>query len=419
MAERILVLGTTGVNKSKALSQLEKYIHSQGITVTYKIVDFDEDFLKPVIEENGKDYFSYLDDTNLRQRQLWLEAWKRFIPDENSEKFQDRNKEQNIILTLHGVLTREFTGTRSLINIQNIIDFAPTKIVTLIDDVYSKWHRTHERAKGERRRGQPTLEQLLDARRSEIFIGDIIAGHQKVKPRHYILSIQHPARTLYRLLFGIDTRTVYLSFPISGPRKLLKTGDTSGFSEVNEFIKKVNEFESANQKIACFCPLAIDELPLLNDLPAITDKKEEEKYTVGFSLKEKRWDVRNFWKDEILLCEDCPSTIAIPLKQVKEASGFIQPDVRLRDYRLVNQARYVLVFNPWFKGEETGGVRNEIKIATIERKSVYIFQDPRHDNNGDAEKSLSPSEGTLGIDPGSLTIKFFGNVDDALRQILI
>ncbi|MDA8224238.1 MAG: hypothetical protein M0Z35_21590 [Desulfitobacterium hafniense] len=412
MPERFLILGTTGVAKSRALAQLAKYVESQAVDIKYKTIDFESEFLKPVLDENDKDLFSYLDDTNLRQRELWLEAWVRF------KSVFEKNTDQYILLCLHGVLTREYTGTRSPINIQSIIEFAPTKIITLIDDVYMKWHRTQERSKGESRRGQPTLEQLLDARRAEIFIGDFIAGHQKVKPRHYILSVHHPARTLYRLLFvSKDIRTVYLSFPISGPRRLLKDGDVSGISEVNNFLKIVNEFELKHQKVTCFCPLTIDELPLI--LTSEDRGNEEEEHKIEFSFEKNRWNVRDFWGDEILLCNDCPSVISIPAKQIKESSGFIKSDVGLRDYRLVRQAKYLVVFNPWFQNQETAGVRNEISMATLRGTPVYIYQDPRHDSEGNAKKSLMPRPGSLGGDPRARGITFYDSIEKALQQILV
>lgn len=417
MGEYVLILGVTGVAKNNAFSQLKKYIDSQGIELNYKVVDFEKEFLAPVLAENEKDLYSYLDDTNLRQRQLWLEAWKRFKPVLKKLK---KNRDKHIFLSLHGVNTREFTGTRSAVNIQSIVeDFSPTKIVTLIDNVYLKWSRTWGRAEGEPKRGQPTLEQLSDARRAEIFIGDVIAGHQEIKPRHYVLAVCHPARTLYRLLFGSkDIRTVYLSFPISGPRRLLDNGDNSGISEVNGFLKEVNTFELKNPKIACFCPLTIDELPLVKNLPVV-DEKDEEKHLVNFSLESKRWNVKDFWSDQILLCDSIPPEISIPLKQIKEALGFISSDVGLRDYRLVRQAKYLIVFNPWFKGEETQGVRNEISMAVLCGLSVYIYQDPQHDNNGDAKKFLLPNKGTLGVDPKSHLIRFYESIERALQQVLV
>lgn len=407
MTERFLILGTTGVVKNDVISNLRKYAQSQSVPVDFVSVDFEKDYIlgkTPRLKMH-----SYLDAGKDRQRGYWQTGW---------ESLMLECQAKNIILSLHGVLTRLTTGTRSPINLHSLFEFSPTRIVTLIDDVYVKWYRTETRAVDAPYKGTPTLEQLLDARRAEIFLGELIATNINPQALYYVLAVRHPARTLYRLLFvpHQELTTVYLSFPISGPRKLLsENDDSSGIFEVNEFLKKANDFESKNPKVACFCPLCIDEYPLLW---APEEKKQGKKYKV-FRMKD-RWNIRKFYGDEILLTVDSnlPAKIEMPSKQVDHAEGFIRRDVALRDYRLVTQADRLAVFNPWFNGRETKGVRNEIRFAIRNNIPCHIYQDPKHDSNGEAREKLNPPLSSLGDEPYSEYIKFHDSVDDLFKRII-
>ena len=415
MAERVLILGTTGTEKAAVLSKLERYAQSQPVKLELLPVHFENDCVlkaDPRLELHG-----YLDAPKDQQKKFWLHGWEVF-----KSLYKDKaNQSKTILLSMHGVLTRSLTGTQSPIDIKCLRDFSPTKIITLIDDVYIKRYRTAERAKGMRYRGMPTLEELLDARRTEIFLGDLIASHVSRQPAHYVLAVRHPVRALYRLLC-VDSKgvkTVYLSFPISDPRTLLKDKkDDSGIREVNEFLKKANEFESKNPQVVCFCPLTIDEYPLLR-----ASKKG------GFKVLQlkSRWDVREFYEEELLFNNaDLPTKIEIPSGEVEDAAGFIKADVSSRDYRLVLQSKRLAILNPWFefedkqgkiKGELTGGVRNEIRLATKNCIPCHIYQNPLRDKRGKAKEMLDPRPGSLGWDPSSVYITFHETIDGLFKAL--
>lgn len=164
MPKRVLVLGTTGVDKQTALSNLKSNRSMSEETSNLHILDFEKDFIVP---EFG--LYDYLDGLEAYQRTIWQTAWK---------KCADRLRElehQDVILSIHGVLVRPLYGVRSSIHLNDLKEFKPDKIITLIDDVYLKWHRTELRAQGLDFRGRPTLEQLLSARRAEMFCGDIFS----------------------------------------------------------------------------------------------------------------------------------------------------------------------------------------------------------------------------------------------------
>ncbi|MFC1614792.1 hypothetical protein ACFL5K_05790, partial [Gemmatimonadota bacterium] len=373
--------------------------NAQTVKVDYQAIDFEEECLLPNMPETF--FFQYLSFDIARQHELWLKGWESL-----SRKI---DKTKNTIISMHGVLTGDYhhtAGTWSPIDFSNIITFNPTRIIILIDDIYACWHRTESRANNVEYKGRPKLEHLLEARRMEIFIGDFIASNLPVQPLTYIFAVRHPVSKLFRLLFT-DRQyliTRYISIPISGPRRQLSRNETSGFNDVNEFLKKVERLDNDCQQSVSFCPLTIDELPLLK-----ADQKDG-KYIFSFS---NRWDVHSFYEGELLVDdEELPETIDIPADQVKAAEGCIKSDVAYRDYKLVMQSRSLIAFNPWFEGEQTGGVRNEISLARTKYKPCHIFQDPIHDPNKEAYSKLILESSSLGYEATSKFIHFHDSLED-------
>lgn len=398
MGRRILVLGSTGVGKAVALQQLSNY-RERLAGVPVKFFDFEKDFV-----EAERPLYQYLDVDEVAQRRIWQAAWVRFL-----EEFGALG-DTDVILAMHGVVVRKMYGFRTPIIIDDIKRFSPSLIITLIDDVYLQWARTERRAHGEDHIGRPTLAQLLAARRAEIFLADIIAAHVNPPTLNYALAVHHPARTLDRLIFGAATRrkTIYLSFPISGPRRDQGEGDSSGIDGINAFLAAASEFDRASPPAVCFCPLTIDELPLAAECDATADNADE----VAFNVRAKRWDVRQFYGSDPLLTvpESHPVEVRIPRQDCEDAVGLIKTDVAVRDYRLVSQASCLVVLNPWYKGNATGGVRNEIRAAMLAMKPVYVYQDPAHDPNGQAVAQLKGSRGSLGDIPRAEYIHFHRSI---------
>jgi len=372
--KRILVLGATGVNKSTVI----KNICNASPTYNPTVYDFEKDFIfiKGLLGESPNDY---LDAKPISQRDIWLKGWNRCIKAINKTN-------GDIILLMHGVLTRPAYSTRSPICLEKLMEFAPTGVINLIDDIYSMWYNTEQRSKGMNHVGRPTPEQLLAARRSEIFLGDIIANYREdVQPPHYILAVRHPAIIGHRLLFEADKhRKVYLSFPISGPRAKLAKNDRSGIEEINEFLRTAHSFQNnVDNNVVFFCPLTIDELPLQKAFKAAAAAKQKE---VVFDIKD-RWNVKDFYARTTLMAgEGIPmgQEISIPCNAVEECHGLILNDVSTRDYRLIIQSDCLAVYNPVFDGQVSNGVLREIQFAMFNRIPVFIYQNPKHDPDNKA-----------------------------------
>jgi hypothetical protein len=233
--------------------------------------------------------------------------------------------------------------------------------------------------------------------------------------------VRHPARVFERIAFEpANTELVYLSFPISKPRKMAAKGDRSGISEVNAFVRRMVEFQRAHQGIVCLCPLSIDEIPLVNAFRCGSDKDA----FVEFDLAA-RWDTDAFHQGDVLLTNDSPlaGLLRIPRRQLADARGLITNDVGLRDKRLVLQSRRVVVFNPCFVDplldEEpiAGGVEVEIDCAGVYSIPVHIFQDPKRDPDGLAQKRWRGSISALGGRPASRLVSLHDSLDDLLSRL--
>jgi hypothetical protein len=377
-----------------------------------EVIDFEKRFVEP----RAGSLYNYLDALERFQRSLWEAAWSDFRSLLSSLRGKD------IILSLHATLVRPLYGVRSPVLMDFLRDFDPSICVTLIDDVYTKWSRTERRAGQLDWRGRPTLEQLISARRAEIFLGDILARNLRSDSTlgNYVLAVRHPARTLSRLVFGSRSLLrIYWSFPISEPRRMQSNGDSSGIDEITRFLSHAAAFERENPCV-CFCPLTIDELPLTSLLS--TDLPPSE--TVEFRA-ELRWNVRDFYgRDEILLSDDTsfPSPLLLRREQVVDVQGMIPADVRTRDYRLVMQSQRLVVFNPFFGGKLSRGVDSEIRCATALAIPVEIYQDPNHDPDNLAKSTFKRSAGALGGAPGQEYITFHESLPQlfaTLKQSII
>lgn len=422
MVQRILVLGTTGVNKDFALQNLSKYrteLHSNEGFEHLNLEDF-------ILKENGIEIFNYLDADEDQQVRFWIKGWKGL-----KSKIKSC-KDKNILLSMHAILARRSYGTRSPMKIECIInDYKPTKLITLISDVYLMWHRTHEYAGRRKYLGKPTLEELLQARRSEILVGDILAkqaAKEDPYPLHYVISVWHPVRVLYRVIFHRNPSTVYLSFPISRPRELKLHGDPSEEKEINKNLEAISKFEVDHPDFIFFCPLTIDEYPLLKAAKVSKKDKNKTFYFREFKM-ENRWNVRKFYgKVDLLIDEsDLPEKIIIPDEEVEHVAGMIKTDVGIRDYRMVSQSsKGMVVLNPVSKGVDeeyafSEGVNNEIEYALRlnRERPIYLYQNPKQDPRGLAR---SKSE-TGSKNVGDLTHKLeyvisFSNLRDLQNEML-
>ena len=338
-------------------------------------------------------------------------------PNHESLNLGNINNHEDTFLLLHSTISRSFYGIRSPIIFERLLDWNPDAIVTLFDDVYVCWNNTQVRAKGNHYIGMPTLEQLILNRRVEMVIGDLLSANLGIRGNnvpHYFLATRHPCSLLDRLLYPPnELKTIYLSFPISAPRRMLKNGNNDGINEVNIFLKAAYDRANSDRSLALFCPLSIDELPLVS-LPGANEGDEKCVFE-----KDMRWDMFSLCEHPLLNNDPLPDTIDISKQEIEEASSSIKLDVAIRDYRLIDQSQALWVFNPVFKEDDkaailepSGGVSNEIDYATHQSVPVYIYQNPDHDPGGIAPEKWRNSPSALGVGFSASQINFVNNMND-------
>ena len=386
-SKRILFLGITGVQKEKCIRRiLDKYERD------HRYIDFDSEYLFNS-DKGGMLKTSFLNMPVALQFKAWRESWDLFLKENSKQEPFDQLKD-DIFLSLHGSIIRGHYGVRSVVDINRVIAFKPTFVFNLITDVYDMWWRTEQRAEGLDGPliGQPSLEQLICGRRFELIIGDQIALSCNPKAKHLLMPIAHPIETIIRSMSSKNIPIVYLSFPISEPRRMQENGDNSGISAINDFINKAYQVQSKESDIAFICPLAIDELPLIK-MPQLDDAGLTE-VTFNRSL---RWNLSSIWPEEKCIGDPTVITKPFPKNQILDARGNINSDVSWRDYRLVEQSKCLAVFNPIFNNKDrpARSVQNEINsVYSMEGGRVaYIYQDPAHDNNNNYDKYYCKTTG--------------------------
>jgi hypothetical protein len=166
--KRILLLGPTGVDKAVAVARLTSHLATLGHGLRF--VDFENDYLKR--DPGARSWTQFLAQDLALQTLTWQRAWGELRKNLTTE---------TTILALHATYVSSVLGLRFPIHIPSICDdFQPTLIISLIDDIYTMWTRTEQRAAGKDYKGRPSFDQLLVARRAEQTMGDLILSHTGV-----------------------------------------------------------------------------------------------------------------------------------------------------------------------------------------------------------------------------------------------
>ena len=416
MAKRVLCFGITGIDKGEVLSGFAKWSERYK-RCSWTIFNFERDFL--FNEQNGgMPHYQFLRSARSTQYEAWQRCWARFA--NTLEQHDIQNPHGNILISLHGCFVWGHYGARTLIRPEAIAKLRADKVVTLIDDVYDLWWRTQHRARGRRHIGMPTLDQLLLARRVELIIADQVAYLAEPTVPHLVLSVHHPRETLWNWTQSEKPKVVYLSFPISAPRKLQNDNDTTGIEAVNDFIRQMYDVQDTDPDMVMICPLTIDELPLLSAIPDVPgNPAEEAKKTVVFDRESVRWEVGELFSTSPLATMPVPAEKRnpIPVEQIRNAAGMIKTDVGWRDFRLIDQSKCLAVFNPKFKNKTSisRGVGLEIEYASVVPIPTFIYQDPEHDPDGIVYARYFREPGTMGTSPS--WVEAADSVSDLISKI--
>lgn len=403
---RILLLGVPGVKKSLAAQTLAKKLAT--LSHKFDVVNFEGEYLWQKVQQRAR----FLDSPIAVQHQMWRTAWDVF-----NKRFDES---KDYLLTMHGCFLDPLYGGRCVFDPGEVArKFKPTLVITLINDIYDAWSTTRSASAGLDIRGDPSLVQLLIGRRMELLVGDQIALAAPVPDqsthvlasrttvRNLMLSVNQPVTTFINAIVNpLDSTVAYLSFPISQPREMEARGDLSGLQKVSQFVRAAFDLQHQNHKLVVECPLMIDELPFCRAARSALVNTTSD--FLEFDREACRWPLKDLGvlKDALL---PAPSELQpFPRKQVLQALDLIDEDVTFRDYRLVDQADIVGVFNPILdparstqtdKDEEQGmakSVAEEVHHALRWQLEVFLYQDPALDPNHVVAKELRIHESKKG-----------------------
>lgn len=407
----VLFFGPTGIDKRTILPHFANWCEAVK-TRRCRTIDFETDYLTNRNKGARLKQHQFLDSSQLEQQEAWRRAWTSLCEDIERET-------RDVFVGLHGCVVRGHYGVRIVAEPSVVASFRPDCVVTLIDDIYEMWSRTEARAHVAYK-GRPTLEQLLLARRVELMVADQIAySHSVGVPiRQIMLSVKHPCETLANWVYALEDRLkiVYLSFPISAPRRLMAQVGNSGLQEINDFIRAAYDWQHERPDRVVLCPLGIDELPLAN----LVAKCGEE--AMNFDPDVRRWNLDTVWRpQERISPTSVPASIrtGFPLKQIEDARGMINTDVGWRDYRLVETANFLAVFNPRYRGaaDIARSVRREIDYGTGKGIPAHVYQNPEYDFERFTDRVLFSEPGTMQASPQELRVLRHTSIQDIFYAI--
>jgi hypothetical protein len=275
------------------------------------------------------------------------------------------------------------------------------------------WTRTEERAAGQEIKGRPNFEQLLVARRAELLLGDVILSHTGNSEAKHILCAAGNNLDAFINLLVFNAKVTYLSFPISAPRELEASGDTS-FRDIIDTAHRLASAEMSSQRTRAFIsPLAIDELPIVFKSKSAAEDSTE----IVFDCENERWNLARLWGNpDLVILPSLTGARKFPISQVESASGAIRMDVGWRDRRLVLQSDTLAIVCPKPPGEDriTRGVNEEIQTAVPLGIMCNLWQNPEWDNADFVGKTFPPA-GSMGIGQTQASVQKLDTLEELIR----
>jgi hypothetical protein len=167
--------------------------------------------------------------------------------------------------------------------------------------------------------------------------------------------VRHPYSSFHNLIFNIFPTTLYFSFPISKTRN-----NPAYVEEINNVRVDLHNIIESNDGVL-FDPVTIDELP--------TNIFDSAKSNDPF-----KFDSSSRWPIDANGLSDNPEwPVEISCDEVTEAREDIKNQVRVRDFKLIDNSQFTVVYKPNFGGFSVG-VNYEITYTSGQAKRVYVFQ---------------------------------------------
>ncbi|MDI9363476.1 MAG: hypothetical protein QM541_00895 [Flavobacterium sp.] len=380
--ETILISGMSGISIEKCLTKFISEFKEFRTTLSNQ---------KPVLikldTEIEKVYYQ-LNPSEKKSNQIWKDVilkqtypvlqllWNKAFENVKAriEEIRKEKPTTFIFVNMHSCYyhnrTQEYIP---LVNIKELSDIEPTKVITLIDDIYEIHHRLtftggiyHDEKNVSNTVMILRLLRLLDWRAKETMLSRHIANQLNIK--NYVFSVKHSFDTFSNLIFK-SCQKVYLSHPITEVRRLEKNNKLADAKQIMNEITEISD--RLSYEFTTFLPTTIDEFRILFKL---AEDGETKNY---YSVLTKRWEDQIYAKPKDLLYLNSgfsdtnalwttlePSEIKLneQINHLLEAlSDFISDQVTVRDYTLVEQSDMLVIYRPLFNGNASGGVREEFR----------------------------------------------------------
>ena len=381
----VIFTGPTGIEKKKVVAGIiRERLKKKNITLDEsddELLDHPlaKAYIRPFSLEKeiehftGKDLPIFLDERDrVSQKSGWDESFKQLC-----QKVDDaRRDDVDIFIQLHFNYIR---GLKRLnfFKYQDIEKLRPTLFITLLDDLYSIYHRITTREDETQLASYLTLGEINYWRAAEIKWSDFFARSFGIS--NYIMPVKHPILTFYKLIFERATNTIiYASYPITGPRVGTSEDNpfTDGQKEVNQ-----NRLRLHQEPLIVFDPLTIDERSLM--FPYLEDHSKDS-IRRPYDLGNEEMELKSFHRWPLELesfppaVPDSPNIFPLLLKsqevhdilqeQHHPGIGGIMPSlidsqISLRDLLYIRDAERMVAYRPLWKGIKSEGIKAELDHA--------------------------------------------------------
>lgn len=356
-----VITATSGVGRQEWLVKLSDFLGSD-----WRIVNFESEyFVNSLTRVSGYSQPTPLYDLlNVPEpfiRDAWDDAFTEFIDDIASIA-----SGQSLVLSMHAsIWSPNSTSPFPVINPALVVEsgLKADVVLNIIDDVWDMDARLRQPMQLFDLIGNQSLSDQIDSlitllewRQTEFRASEMLAKCCGA-PETILLSARHPIRTMQRLIWGDRSPRVYLSHPISTPRKAPGFPDTGLVNDIQRLAALLRE------GLLLFEPTGIDELRLIGDSgrkvrvadrwPAFLNANGEAEEPCAASPAE-----------GISLIENIND---IELERAESLIERIDSQVNWRDRQLIEQAESVVAIRPFSVGrvEMSRGVYEELRLHAI------------------------------------------------------
>ena len=333
-------------------------------------------------------------------RHLWRDAFEAVV-----KAAQESRKMGDVIVTLHLSFflhsTREYFVPGDLPLLIEWIRESVDEVVTFVDDIYDVHQSLLGGSTGIGMLDPPeTLDatihdviQILDWRSVEVMLASSISA--SADTRHHQFAVKHPTETLHDLLYS-PKPIVYLSHPISEPRRLFMEGRVD---EARNLVSHMREVVSRLTGSATVIePTSIDEL----------------RFVSGSARLSERWPFKQDDRELVYVAPDVPPSgtgaFAFPVGwdsdkrselESSDSIGLLQSaisrHINARDHGLVESADQIACYRPLFHGNASRGVEQELRHfdalvrSGLHKDATPVVFLPEEDRKAFARRTLIES----------------------------